>query len=363
MMKLEKMDGTDQNKGLLIYKNILKGETTMFTKNMIEEGIILKPQTIELNDDIINQILLDAGINSNVKHIDKPHSWIMQSQRIHLTDGRSLLLKVGVNPDWTDTSTILNQVEATELIRLTGIPQPKILSYSANLDEYGFLFILLENKGGVRVCDAYSLASEDERKQIFSSLGQAYSRIHSIKNDWSGVWDGDTSKKKYPIHPAEFYRHAEIHSGSNKYLLEKNIITTDIYNRICSVWNENLEYLKQRPSSLVHISPFPWSIYLDKNNVVSKLTALADFMWWDPMSDIAHLLYPPFLNITEAERNAFVREYKLPLDEKSINLYKLLNRLCAMSGCYLAPVDSTFSKTWINEEVKTIIKILDKLEY
>jgi len=337
----------------------------MFTKNKIEEGIIPRPQIIELNNDIINQILLDAGIKSKIEYIDKPNSWIMQSQRIHLTDGKCLLLKIGINPEWTDSSTVLNQVEATKLIRSTGIPQPKILSYSTNLDEYSFLFILLENKGGIRLCDAYIQASEDERKQIYSSLGEAYSRIHSIKSDWSGVWNGDTSKKKYPIHPAEFYRHAEIHGGSNKYLLENNIITGDIYNRICSVWDENLPYLKQRSSSLVHISPFPWSIYMDKNDnefKVSRFTALADFMWWDSMSDIAHLLYPPFLNITEEERNAFIKEYKLPLDERAINLYTLLNRLCAMSGCYLAPVDSSSARVWNNEEIKTIKEILDKLE-
>ncbi|SCZ03910.1 phosphotransferase [Alkaliphilus peptidifermentans] len=289
----------------------------------------------------------------------------MQSQRIHLTDGRSLLLKAGVNPDWTEASTILNQIKATELIKSTGIPQPSIISYSTNLEEYGFLFVLSEYQRGVRMGDAYNLASKGERKQIYSSLGQTYSRIHSIKNDWAGVWDGDPSKKKYPVHPAEFYRDAEIYGGSNRYLLENSMITTDIYERICSVWDENLRYLKQRQSSLVHISPFPWSIYMGKREkgfTVDRVSALADFMWWDAMSDVAHLLYPPFLNINDEERNAFLKEYKSPLDERAIKLYTLLNRLCAMSGCYLAPLDRIYAKTWIKEEVKTIKEVLDRLE-
>ncbi|WP_026478353.1 phosphotransferase [Alkaliphilus transvaalensis] len=337
----------------------------MFTRNLIEEGMILRQQTIKIKNAMIKQILLDAGVNCQIKQIDEPHSWVMQSQRIHLTDGRSLLLKAGVNPDWTEASTILSQVKATELIKSTGIPQPNIISYSTNQEEYGFLFVLSEYQKGGRLGDAYNLASKDERKQIYKSLGQAYSRIHSIENDWSGVWDGDPSKKKYPVHPAEFYRHAEIYSGSNLYLLENNMITTDLYERICSVWDKNLSYLKQRQSSLVHVSPFPWSIYMDKDEkgfTVKGVSALADFMWWDVMSDVAHLLYPPFLNISEEERNAFVQEYKLPLDERAIKLYTILNRLCAMSGCYLAPVDSTYAKTWIKEEVKTIKEILDRLE-
>lgn len=93
---------------------------------------------------------------------------------------------------------------------------------------------------------------------------------------------------------------------------------------------------------------------------VGGFSALADFMWWDAMSDVAHLLYPPFINITADVQNAFISEYKMPLDERAINLYILLNRLCAMAGCYLVPVDNNYAKAWIKKEVTTIKEILNK---
>lgn len=336
----------------------------MFTRGEIRENMISRPQNKRIKQEVISSILLDAGIKRSISHIDEPHVWVMQSHRVYLTDGRCLLLKTGINPDWTDSSSILNQVKATELIRSAGIEQPKILSYSSDKEEYGFLYILSETQKGTRLCDVYKTASEYERKQLQKAVGQAYSLVHSIKNEWAGVWDSEPSRKKYPIHPSEFYRNAEIHNGSAKYLLENNIISTDLFQRICLAWDENLSYLTQRPNSLVHISPFPWSIYMIKirnRYSVGGFNALGDFMWWDPMSDVAHLIYPPFLNIKKEEQNSFINEYNIPLDERAINLYTLLNRVCAMSGCYLAPVESEYAKVWIEEEIKTLNMILNRL--
>lgn len=337
----------------------------MFTREKIMENMISRPSTKRIEHKVINRILLDAGIKSTVSHIEEPHVWIMQSYRVHLADGRCLLLKIGINPDWTDSSTILNHVRATQLIRSTGIKQPKILSFSEHEDEYGFMYILSETQRGTRFCDAYKGASNYERKQLYKSVGQAYSQIHSIKNEWAGVWDGNPSKKKYPIHPCDFYRDAEIYGGSAKYLHENGIINTDLFRRICLAWDENILYLKQRPSSLIHVSPFPWSIYVIKKEdgySVRGFSAIGDFMWWDPMSDVAHLIYPPFLNITNEEQNSFINEYNIPLDKRAINLYTILNRVCAMSGCYLAPVESNYAKTWIQEEIKLLNMTLNKLE-
>ncbi|MGF7059023.1 phosphotransferase [Brassicibacter mesophilus] len=344
-------------------KRMEKEVIMMFERNNIKEGILTRPNVMEIKIETINRILLDAGIDSEVVRLSKPNPWVMQSQYIHMSDGRRLLLKVGIVDEWTDTSTVLNQVKATSEIRASGIPQPKILSYSANKNDYGFRFILSESQKGNCLCNEYKQATESERKRIYSALGKAYRLIHSIQNDWAGIWDGDPSKKKYPIHPAEFYRSAEIYNGSNKYLLDNNIISKELYEKICSIWDENLPYMKQRSSSLVHFSPFPWSIYVlnECNNYsVGGLSALGDFMWWDPMIDIAHLLYPPFTKITQEERDAFITKYNMHLEERAINLYILLNRVCAMSGCYLAPVDSKTAKNWIKKEVETIEQVLTK---
>jgi hypothetical protein len=53
-------------------------------------------------------------------------------------------------------------------------------------------------------------------------------------------------------------------------------------------------------------------------------------------------------------------EYNKPLDEHAINLYMLLNRICAMSGCYLTPVERKYSEVWIKQEVNSLKAILNE---
>lgn len=70
------------------------------------EGIISRPNIIDIRHETISRILLDAAINSEVEHIGKSHPRVMQSQRIQLTDGRYLLLKVAI---LTQTRQMLHQ--------------------------------------------------------------------------------------------------------------------------------------------------------------------------------------------------------------------------------------------------------------
>lgn len=107
----------------------------------------------------------------------------------------------------------------------------------------------LSQKNGNRLYNEYMEASSSERLRIYIALGEVYRLIHSKQSDWAGIWDGDLNKKKYPIHPYEFYRNAEIYNGSNKYLFNNNIISNELYEKICSLWDENLSYMKQRPNS------------------------------------------------------------------------------------------------------------------
>ncbi|MNI81407.1 hypothetical protein D3C73_1380160 [compost metagenome] len=98
-----------------------------------------------------------------------------------------------------------------------------------------------------------------------------------------------------------------------------------------------------------------------RNGKVEGVAALGDFMWWDAMSDVAHLLYPPFMDITDDEREAFLAEYTCPVDSKAIRLYMLLNRLCAMANCYFAPVPQPAAASWIKEQPVLLQKVLDDL--
>ncbi|PKK93040.1 MAG: hypothetical protein CVV61_06680 [Tenericutes bacterium HGW-Tenericutes-6] len=336
----------------------------MFKRNNIMERILKTPNTQSVNIEKIEKMLVASGINIEHIRLEEPHAWVMQSQYIYLDDGRCLLLKIGIEDEWTDDSTILNQVHASKLIKSLGISQPDILSYSHDKNEYGFRYILSESHKGNKLYHEYQRGSIDERINIYKALGKAYDNLHRIHNDWAGIWDGHASKRKYPIHPVDFYRQAEIYGGSCKYLMDHHIINKKLYDKICLVWDKNMSYLKERPTSLIHFSPFPWSIYLQKNNdiySVTGLSSLGDFMWWDPMIDIAHLLYPPFMEISFEEKEAFLQTYTIEVNERAINLYLLLNRVCAMAGCYLAPVDNLKAEQWIKKEISTIEQILLKL--
>jgi|GEM_PF-911833 len=336
----------------------------MFKRNHIMECILKTPNTQSVSIEKIEKMLISSGIDNEHIRVEEPHAWVMQSQYIYLDDGRRLLFKIGLEDEWTDDSTILNQVHASKLIKSIGVPQPEILSYSHNKNEYGFRYILSESHKGNKLYYEYQRGSKDERIKIHDTLGKVYDSIHRIQNDWAGIWDGHPSKRKYPIHPVNFYRQAEIYGGSCKYLMEHHIIDKKLYDKICLVWDENMSYLKERPTSFIHFSPFPWSIYMQKDNdiySVTGLSSLGDFMWWDPMIDIAHLLYPPFLEISIEEKDAFLKGYNIEVDERAMNLYLLLNRVCAMAGCYLAPVDNLKAERWIKNEILTIEQILLKL--
>lgn len=318
----------------------------------------------KISDNTIQEIVESAGIVEKISEISVSNIWIMELRKILLSNGKTLLLKVGINDEWTDEASIINQVYATKMLQDVGIPQPNILAYSKNKAKYGFRFLLSESHNNTKLINLYRTSNSVERIKIFQSLANAYSKIHSKKNSWSGVWNGSPDKNKYPIHPAQFYSNYELHNGSGYSLYEKGFITRELYENICNVWDSNLSFLIHRDSRLVHISPFPWSIYLAKNKdeyTVAGLAALGDFMWWDSMSDVAHLLYPPFMDITDEERKSFLTCYSEPVNNKAIALYRLLNRICAISDIYKAPFNKNIQDEWIQKEIHQLPDIIEEI--
>lgn len=316
------------------------------------------------NFDTVKKIMKSANIPDEVITVSEPNQWIMQSQKVSLSSGRVLLLKVGINDEWTDEAAILNQVCTTSLLKDCNVPQPEILAYSCEKSEFGFRFLLSEAHTGTKLLDLYESADSYDRLRLFEALAHTYSKIHSKKNTWNGVWAGSPAKSKYPIHPARFYSMAEINGGSGLALYEKGMIGKALFDALCDAWDSHLPYLEQREASLVHISPFPWCIYLLKNEGTYKVTgftALGDFMWWDAMSDLAHLLYPPFMDISDAERDAFLHCYTGSVDLRAISLYRLLNRVCAISGVYRT-ITSKKQHIWINKEIARLPTLIEKIK-
>ena len=337
----------------------------MFSHNNILEIREKKPNKIEIDKKVIEQIVKKAGIKNKIINIAEPITWVMQLYKIYLEDGRYLLLKISVLPEWTDSASINNQVTINRLLASMGIHQPKILDYSTTIEKYGFLYILSEGQTGKKLYEILAEADNVDKEEIYSLIGKTYSIIHEKQNDWAGIWNGTISVKKYPIHPVDFYLNAELRNGGGKYLFENGLINKNTFDSICRIWEDNLEYLKERSNSLIHGSPFPWTIYLSiEGNTfnISGLSAYGDFMWWDNMVDVTHLLNPPFMNIEENMKKAFISNYNHSIDEKAHNLYLLLTRICAITGCYFAPVENSNGKKWIEEETKALDNLVQVLK-
>jgi len=328
----------------------------MFSNTILEINE-KRPKPIEIDTNIINQIIFDSGIKKDIKSISEPTTWVMQLYKIQLSDGRILILKIGIIQDWSDASSIKNQIKVSHILQSVGIDQPQIINFSENTEKYGFRFILSESQKGKKLYEILNTSSEKEKEIIYYEIGNMYSKIHELKNDWAGIWDGDPGIRKYPIHPAEFYLNAEVKNGSGKYLLENGIISKELYENINKAWETNISFLKDRPNSLIHNSPFPWSIYINKERQtysISGLSALGDFMWWDKMIDVTHIINPPFLSLTDDTICAFRNGYKHQIDDKTMSLYSILTKICNMAGCYFAPINIKDAEQWNEKQIETI---------
>jgi hypothetical protein len=193
---------------------------------------------------------------------------------------------------------------------------------------------------GKRLSEVLTLTSQEEWPKLFKAVGETYTRVHSIKGPISGVWAGGP-EKTLPILPNDFYFNSEIMAGSGRRAYESDNITRSDYLKIQSIWKEYLPMLKNHVSSLVHGSPFPWTICLRRNErrefEVSRLNALGDFLWWDPAYDFALIKYPPNHEWPGECVDALEEAYGVNTENWRLNLYAILQHLCAINDIYLAP--------------------------
>ena len=240
-------------------------------------------------------------------------------------------------------NTTINEVRLCEMLRANRLPAPETLFVDAEGVYPGRPFLIQSNLEGYRLSQWLTMADREELTGLFSCIGETYKRIHSIKGLKSGVWDGG-SEKTLPISPNDFYFNTEILSDSGKAAFESGIITKSEYVKIQSIWEANLPALKNHQTALVHGSPFPWTICLlkgeDGNFKVTRLNALGDFLWWDPAYDLPFLLYPPGYEWSTDWQRSFIAAYGLLPEDWRINLYAILQHLCALNDIYLAPPDS-----------------------
>lgn len=322
-----------------------------------------RPDVLKFRQDPLPFVkrALDAHLPGQVasKFTDRGE-WVRRIFEITLDSGEAVYLKVCTHVEWLESAS--HETQVVEILHQNGLPAPNVLAVDASCQIIPFPFVIQEARGGARLGNLLSQLDKSDILEIFETLGVFYRRLHSIHSPQAGVWTESPSRPWGS--PTDFMFQAEILSGSGKRTLEKGEIDAHLYKRIVDAWRDNLDYLKDFQPSLVHGSPFLWTIYLEKipeGWSVTKLSSLGDVLWWDPTYDLAFLQYPPFGHANPDHWASFGRGYGVLPEQKRILLYTLMQRLCAANDVYMQP-DSPSNRAWAKACLEDLEVFLDEIE-
>jgi len=290
-----------------------------------------------------------------VQNINDRGVWERHIVEVELDGDEIVFFKIQTT-DWNMTGF---EEMGVQLFQDHGLPAPRILAIDKTCQILPHPYLIQEWRGGTRLGTLLETANEADVESIYEALGQFYRQMHAIHNKRSGLlipFPGSPS-------PSEYMYQAEIVGGSGRQALEAGRITQITYDRAVAIWKENLDYLKDHQPSLINGSPFLWTIYLEKGDqgwTVTKLTPMAELMWWDPAYNLAFLKYPPFGQIRESRWDAFLRSYGTEPERKRILLYLVMQRLCAAMGIYKQP-QNKHNAAWAEKCLDNLDVILDEI--
>lgn len=287
--------------------------------------------------------------------------WIKHIFEVTLDNGRIVYVKLNVHPEWGE---LIHDIAVEQIFREHEIPAPLTLASDMTCGILPYPFVIQERIGGIRLSQVIDHGSTEDNKEVYRAIGRIYRKMHSIHNERSGLWNDNLKQILYEISPNDYMYRAEMINGSGKAALESGKIAPKTYERALDLWSKNMEYLKNHQPSLIHGSPFVWTIYLDRvdgNWIVTKLMSLGDVLWWDAAYDVAFLLYPPFGTIGHEEREAFQEGYGELPESKRILLYALMQRFCAAMGVYMEP-GSPENLKWREECLKDVDRFIGEIE-
>ncbi len=291
-----------------------------------------------------------------VQRINDRGIWERHIVEVSLDDGEIVFFKIQTT-DWNMTGF---EEIGVQLFQEYGLPSPRILAIDKTCQILPNPYLIQEWRGGTRLGSLLGIADEAESDRIYEALGHFYRQMHAIHNQRSGLlipFPGSPS-------PSEYMYQAEIVGGSGQQALERGRITQITYDRAVALWKENLDYLKDHQPVLINGSPFLWTIYLEKSErgwSVTKLTPMAELMWWDSAYNLAFLQYPPFGQFYTSRWGAFLRGYGSEPERKRILLYLVMQRLCAAMGIYKQPPNAQ-NAAWAEKCLSDLDVILDEIE-
>jgi hypothetical protein len=290
-----------------------------------------------------------------VQSINDRGVWERHIVEVMLDGGEVVFFKIQVT-DWNMTGF---EAMGVQLFQAHGLPTPRILAIDDTCEILPHPYLIQEWRGGTRLGRLLEDADKAEKGHIYEALGKFYRQMHAVPNDQSSLlipFPGSSS-------PSEYMYQAEIVGGSSKRALECRRITQTTYDRATALWSENLDYIKDHQPSLINTSPFLWTIYLERESqdwCVTKISPMAELMWWDPVYNLAFLQYPPFGQVSESHWGAFLRSYGSEPGRKRILLYLVMQRLCASMGIYKEP-QSAYNEAWAKQCLDDLDAILDEI--
>ena len=287
--------------------------------------------------------------------------WVRHNFRVHFSDRKAVVYKFSVNPEMADSS--VHEYRVTEILDKHGLPTSPVLVVDDSMQEIPYPYIAVEQGPGDRLDRLMRLKPDDEITMMYKGIGQFYRKLHSIEGKDSGVW-GNDPEQLIPISPTDYLFENEIISGSGKDLADKGILNKLLYQRIVDVWQANLSYLKNHKPVLVHGSPFPWTMYLEKvgqNWQMTRISGLGDTFWWDPAYDLTFIIEAPFAFMYDKWRIAFLQGYGTKPEVRRLMLYRLLQILCSVNNVYMQPKMEQ-SETWKQSALHAIPGLLKSLE-
>ena len=225
----------------------------------------------------------------SIQRINDRGVWERHIIEVELEDKETIFFKIQTS-EWNMTGF---ETKGVKLFQKHHLPTPKILAVDESCEIFPYPYLIEESVGGTRLGTLLENVDHNESDQIFEALGTFYGKMHTIRNERSELLIPFPNSPP----PTEYMFQAEIVDGSGKKALDQGKISQITYDRVVDIWKENLNYLKDHQPSLINCSPFMWTIYLEKVHQewqVTKITPMAELMWWDPAYNLAFLQYPPF---------------------------------------------------------------------
>ena len=287
--------------------------------------------------------------------------WERRIVEVTLDGGERVFFKFEANPEGVIGT--IKEPQVVALFHRHGLPAPEVLAVDLSGQIIPQPFLIQRAMNGARLGDLLQQVDQTEALAIYEAIGRFYRRLHAIHNDRSGWWE-ESPDKPFQVSPNEFMYNAEVVGGSGKQALAAGRISEATYNRVAALWAREMGYLRDHQPSLVHGSPFLWTIYLARGEggwAVSKLMDLSDVLWWDPAYDLAFLRYPPFGEAVPARWAALLRGYGPAPEDKRLLLYALEQRLCAGMGAYKEP-QTAHNRAWAARCLADLEPFMDAIE-